>query len=77
MFCSTLQQHLGETGKWEYTYDRPRHPDLFPTVRERVRKLVLSEYPVLFYGEQRERSRVCCPRVTVAISIRVSELGRE
>lgn len=50
MFCSTLQQHLGEIGQGQYTFGGPQHPNLSPEVRLRVRRRVMSEYTPLFYG---------------------------
>lgn len=50
MFCSTIQQHLGEIGGGQYTFGRAQHESLSPNVRSRVRFRVFSEYPVLFHG---------------------------
>lgn len=52
MFCSTLQQHLGEIGQGEYTHGQPQHPSLSPEVRLRIRRRVMSEYNALFYGRK-------------------------
>lgn len=66
MFCSTLQQHLGEIGQGSYTFGQAQHATLSQDVRLRVRDRVMSEYPVLFYGMS---LNALCVRPTVSVRI--------
>lgn len=55
MFCSTLQEQLGDIGKGDYTHGKAQNHDLSLGVRLRIRSRIVSEhrkrYPVLFHGE--------------------------